>query len=129
MKYLADTHAVIWFLLGNERLSRPARRAMEDRDADVYVSAASAWEMTTKARLGKLPDSAIAMARAVEITIRARGFIPLSVTMPHAERAGRFDDPHKDPFDRMIIAQALAEDLVLISNETLFDRFGVRRLW
>lgn len=129
MRYLTDTHALIWFMAGNTRLSPAGRAAFEEDDTEVYVSAASAWEITTKHRHGKLPDVSETMASDVEGTLRARGFTPLPVTMRHAELAGRFDDPHRDPFDRMLIAQALADDLVLISNEALFDRFGVKRLW
>ena len=129
MRYLADTHALIWFLAGSGRLSRPARSALEQENADIYVSAASAWEITTKHRLGKFPEVDGVLARDVEGTVRARGFLTLDVRMGHAERAGRLNDPHRDPFDRMLIAQAIAENLVLISNETVFDRFGVRRIW
>ena len=129
MRYLADTHALIWFLSGSHRLSRLARLALEQDDVSVFVSAASAWEITTKHRLGKLPEVDGVMARDVEGTVRARGFIPVAVSMHHAELAGRFDDPHRDPFDRMLIAQALVEGLILISNETVFDRFGVTRIW
>ncbi len=129
MRHLADTHALIWFISGSSRLSQPARIVLEQGDLDVYVSAASAWEITTKHRLGKLPEVDGILARDVEGVIQARGFLPLPVTMDHAERAGRLDDPHRDPFDRMLIAQSLAEGLILISNEAVFDRFGVSRIW
>lgn len=94
----------------------------------VLVSAASAWEITTKHRLGKLPGAALAAAD-LDGLIAAQGFEALAITLPHAAQAGRLAGPHRDPFDRMLIAQALSEQLVLVSNETSFDRYGVRRLW
>lgn len=94
----------------------------------MLVSAATAWEITTKHRLGKLPRAAD-VARDVARCIAAQGFHELVVTVADAERAGRLPGPHKDPFDRLIIAQSLSDDRCLLSNETLFDAYGVRRLW
>ena len=92
------------------------------------VSAASVWEIATKHRIGKLPD---AEALTLDITgaIAGQNFAELPITVEDAARAGALPGPHRDPFDRMLIAQALARNLVLISNESLFDRYGVRRLW
>lgn len=128
MRYLADTHAVIWWLSGSSLLSAPARAALADEANAIYVSAASAWEITTKYRLGKLPGAAM-IAADVETGIRAGGFLPLPITMSQAETAGRLEGRHRDPFDRMLIAQALLEGLILVSNESAFDAFGVARLW
>lgn len=94
----------------------------------MHVSAASAWEIATKHRLGKLPG-AEAVAGDVGGCIAAQGFTALAITMADAERAGRLAGPHRDPFDRMLIAQALARDIALVSNEALFEPCGVRRLW
>lgn len=92
------------------------------------VSAASAWEIATKHRLGKLPG---AEALVLDITgaIAEQNFMELPITVEEAARAGALPGLHRDPFDRMLIAQALARNLVLISSESLFDRYGVRRLW
>ena len=109
-------------------MSRPARTALDRETADVLVSAATAWEIATKHRLGKLP-SADAIAGDLSGTIRRNGFVELAVTVQHGERAGRLPGPHRDPFDRMLVAQAQAEDLAIVSNEALFDGFGVRRVW
>ena len=92
------------------------------------ISAASAWEITTKHRLGKLP-SAEAVALDVAGAIVSQGFNELSITVDDAARAGALPGHHRDPFDRMLIAQALSSNLVLVSNEPLFDQYGVRRLW
>ena len=128
MKVLLDTHAFLWWLAGDERLSRRARSVIGDQETVVYVSAASAWEICTKVRLGRLPG-ATEVAADVTACLVDQGFTPLSVTVEHARRAGSLPIPHADPFDRMLVAQAQALGIPLVSNEVVFDRFGVQRLW
>ena len=128
MRVLLDTHALIWFVAGSENLPVVARSVIADAGNEVFVSAVSAMEVTTKFRLGKLP-SAAALANDFERVIAERGFLPLPITVGHAERAGAMAIPHKDPFDRLLIAQAVAEGMTLISNEAVFSSFGVGRLW
>ncbi len=125
---LLDTHALLWWLDGDDALSVAARRAIGEPDRPVHVSAASAWEITTKHRLGKLPGAA-AVASDVTGVLAAQGFETLSISLVDAEEAGRLPGPHRDPFDRMLIAQALARGWVLVSNERVFDAYGVTRLW
>lgn len=125
---LLDTHALLWWLDGDTRLPATARTAILDPARRVLVSAASAWEIGTKHRLGKLPGAA-EVARDVPGCVAGQGFENLAITMSDAARAGRLPGPHRDPFDRMLIAQALGQDLLLVSNETLFDGYGVSRLW
>ena len=125
---LLDTHAFIWWFQGNTRLPLPARRVVADDSNDVLVSAATAWEIATKHRLGKLQD-AEALALDIPGAIARQRFEELPVTVAEGIRAGELPGPLRDPFDRMLIAQALAHDLVVVSNEALFDRYGVRRLW
>jgi PIN domain nuclease of toxin-antitoxin system len=128
VRLLLDTHALLWFLEGSDKLRRAARQVIEDEANTVFVSAVSAMEVTTKVRLGKLA-SAEALALNFEVEILVRGFLPLPITLAHAERAGGMPGEHRDPFDRLLIAQALVEDLTLVSNEAIFDGFGVKRLW
>ncbi len=128
MKVLLDTHALIWFLDGSANLKFEARCIIEDGENDVFVSAATAMEITTKFRIGKLPE-AEDLVVDFEATLIHKGFLVLAISFAHAATAGSLNIPHKDPFDRILIAQALVEDLILISNETLFDNFGVQRLW
>jgi PIN domain nuclease of toxin-antitoxin system len=128
VKLLLDSHALLWMMTGDERLTPSARTAVTRQAEISYVSAASAWEITTKHRLGKLP-SAAELAADFETMTEEAGFAPLSVTLRHAQLAGKLEGSHKDPFDRMLIAQALTDNLVLVSNETAFDAFGVSRLW
>ena len=128
MRLLLDTHALLWWLAGASSLTRKARLAIESDDNDIFVSAVSAWEIATKFRIGKLPEAA-AVATDVAGTVRAEGFSELAVSIVHAERTGALGGPHRDPFDRMLIAQSLTDGLTLVSNERAFDRYGVARLW
>jgi PIN domain nuclease of toxin-antitoxin system len=125
---LLDTHSFLWWLAGSRRLSRRAREAVADPSATVFVSAASAWEIATKFRLGKLPGAA-AIVEDLAGAIASQAFTPLPVTVGHAQRAGALAGDHRDPFDRMLIAQAQSENVQLVTNEKLFDAYGVRRLW
>jgi PIN domain nuclease of toxin-antitoxin system len=128
MRLLLDTHAFIWWLEGSAKLTPEATRAIAARENEVMVSAASAWEMTTKYRLGKLPGIA-AIVNELAAVVEAEGFRVLDIAFQHACLAGQFDHAHRDPFDRMLIAQSLVEDLAFVSNEALVDGFGVKRIW
>jgi PIN domain nuclease of toxin-antitoxin system len=128
LKLLLDTHALLWWLDGDARLSEPARSAIGDASSRIFISAASAWEIATKVRIGKLPGAA-EIAEHLSAIIGDQEFDPLPITAEHARQAGLMPGEHRDPFDRMLIAQAQIESLILVSNEALFDRFGVRRLW
>ena len=128
MRLLLDTHALIWWLAGDEALSRRAREAIADEVNDIAISAASAMEIATKFRIGKLPGAAL-LAQNFEEIIAEQGFGELPISVHHARLAGEMNIAHKDPFDRLLIAQAQVEDLVLVSNEALFDGFAIKRLW
>lgn len=128
MRLLLDTHALIWWLAGDEKLGRRAREAISDEANLVVVSAASAMEVATKFRIGKLPDAAL-LAQDFEAIIASQGFTELGISVRHARLAGEMGIDHKDPFDRLLIAQAMSEDLALVSNETRFDEFAVTRVW
>ena|SRR5438874_12321017 len=128
MLLLLDTHAFLWWLGGDKHLSAEARAQVGDEANSVYVSAASAWEVSTKIRLGKLPGAEFLATDFVRHVL-GQGFVGLDITLDHAQRAGNLPGPHRDPFDRMLIAQAQAESLALVSNETDFDVYGVTRVW
>jgi len=128
VRLLLDTHALLWWLDGDTSLSPAAREAIANESNEIFLSAASAWEITTKYRLGKLPGAAAVAENIVE-SVASQGFLELPITLAHGQTAGALPGPHRDPFDRMLIAQALAEGLVLISNEVVFDSYTVRRLW
>jgi len=128
MRVLLDTHAFLWWLDGDRRLPVRWRRVLADEATKVWVSAATAWEISTKARLGKLPG-ALAVAADVAACIVSQGFMSLAISVDHAQTAGSLPGPHRDPFDRMLIAQSQAERMALISNEKVFDGYAVERLW
>jgi PIN domain nuclease of toxin-antitoxin system len=128
LRLLLDTHALIWWLAGDDALSRRARDAIADAANGVFVSAASAMEVATKFRIGKLPGAAL-LAQNFEAIVAEQGFAELPISVHHARMAGELAIAHKDPFDRLLIAQALAEDMVLVSNEALFDAVAVKRVW
>jgi PIN domain nuclease of toxin-antitoxin system len=128
VRLLLDTHTLLWWLDGDRRLSLKARRAIANQSNTIFVSAASAWEITTKARLGKLPGAAD-VAADVAACVAGQGFLPLDITLLHAQRAGRLPGAHRDPFDRMLIAQSQMEDVAIITDDDAFDTFEIRRLW
>ncbi len=128
MRLLLDTHAFIWWLSDNKLLSAPAHEAVAEPANVVFVSAASAWEIATKRRIGKLPLANRLVGKLGRVLAREQ-FLELPIALAHAEIAGALPGAHRDPFDRMLIAQAISEDLTLVSNERLFDAFGVARLW
>jgi len=128
MRVLIDTHVFLWAISGDKRLSREALGVLSSFENEIFVSAASAWEIATKYRLGKLPTAAV-LAGSVRGVVEQLGFRALPISLGHAERAGALPGEHRDPFDRMLIAQSQAENLPLVSNERLFDAYGIRRIW
>jgi len=115
-------------MAGDHRLSGPATAALGNTDNVVFVSAVSAYEIALKHRLGKLPQ-ATHLADAFESEVLSEDFQLLPLTASEALHAGRIDLSHRDPFDRLLIAQALLNNMTLVSNERLFDLFGVARVW
>lgn len=128
MHVLLDTHALLWWLSDDPGLTKAARKIITDTKTVVYVSAVSAWEIATKVRLGKLP-TAVNLAADFAGFLEQERFQILAISGEHAIRAGLLPGPHKDPFDRMLVAQAQAENMPIVSSEKLFDAYGVRRLW
>ena len=127
MRLLLDTHAVIWWSSDAPQLSKRAADAIRIA-ARIYVSAASVFEIATKHRLGKLPHVA-EIAGDLRGFIADEGFTELPVSVQHAQIAGTLPGPSRDPFDRLLIAQAIAEDLPFLSIEQPFDSYPIKRLW
>jgi PIN domain nuclease of toxin-antitoxin system len=128
MRLLLDTPAHLWWLTDDPRLAEAARQAIADRDNEIHVSAASAWEIATKQRIGKLdgvPDAATRYGELVE----ADGFRHLPISHLHALRAGSWPIAHRDPFDRMLAAQSALERLPLVTPDPAFGLFEVETLW
>jgi len=128
VRLLIDTHALLWWFNDDPSLSSAARKSMAEGSNVLLVSAASAWEIATKVRLGKLPG-AEELASDFQGFIVREGFTTLDITANHAIRAGLLPGPHKDPFDRMLISQAQAESVPIVTNERIFEAYGVRRIW
>jgi PIN domain nuclease of toxin-antitoxin system len=128
LRALLDTHALLWWLSDDPALTRAARKTIADIKNVLIVSAASAWEIATKVRLGRLATAADLVADFSGYVER-EGFELLSISGEHGIRAGLLPGPHKDPFDRMLIAQAQAENMPIITNEAVFESYGVRCLW
>jgi PIN domain nuclease of toxin-antitoxin system len=128
VRVLLDTHTLLWAKISPERLSRQAAEIMADPLNVVFVSAVSAWEIATKVRLGKLPGMERLERDFLEI-MEESGYTLLPIEAANALRAGRLTAPHRDPFDRMLAAQALTSDIPILSKDPTLDAFGVRRLW
>lgn len=128
MRLLLDTHTLLWWYLNDGRMSSQARREVAALENSIFVSSVSAWEIATKFRIGKLQAVEDLITHFSEY-LDLSGFAPLPVTIEHGRRGGLLAGQHRDPFDRMLIAQALVEDMALVSNEILFDQYDVRRLW
>jgi PIN domain nuclease of toxin-antitoxin system len=123
-----DTHTLIWWVLGDPSLSLPARQVIGDPTNQIFVSAASAWEITTKYRIGRLPAAA-QLATGLPRILSSQGFIPLQITVLHACMAGLLQGTHKDPFDRMLATQAMPTKMPIVSNDPALDQFSVARIW
>ena len=127
MNLLIDSHVVLWWFSRTRQLSRGARQALEDPATRVYVSAAAAWELAIKVNVGKL-EAASLVSNLPQLLLE-EGFRRLAISMDHALRAGLLPRHHNDPFDRMLIAQAQALNCPIVSADTIFDSYGVRRIW
>ena len=128
MRALLDTHVFLWWVLDMPRLSSAGRRILEDGANQLLFSAASAYELTIKARQGRLtlpepPDS------YVPSRLVANGFDALPIELPHALRAGSLPHIHRDPFDRMLIAQAQIEGIPIITADPAIGRYDVETIW
>lgn len=122
---LLDTHAYLWWLAGDERMSVAAREAVADPDAIVFVSAATVWEMAIKTALGRLHTGGADLVDE----IAGSGFSELPITPRHAWSAGTLPPHHRDPFDRMLVAQATQEGLRCVTRDTAFAAYEVETLW
>lgn len=128
MRLLLDTHALVWWWIDDPRLPAAARAAIADPENTVLVSAASAWELATKQRLGKWPEVEALLAD-FDASLRRSRFGVLAISLAHARAAGGLEGPHRDPFDRMLIAQCRAEGVPVVSGDAVFGQYGVAVIW
>lgn len=125
---LLDTNVLLWYLLQPAHLSGPAREAIRDAPS-LAVSPATVWDITTKHRIGKLPQVGPLVAHGLLAELAAQAVAILPITGPDAEAAGRHPAAHRDPFDRMIAAQATLRGLVVASSDPQLDALGAERVW
>lgn len=128
MRLLLDTHAFLWWVAGGELLSLKAREAIADEDNEVLFSAASAWEIAIKVGIGRLEMKGN-VGKFLEEQVEANGFGVLPVELAHAARVAILPDHHRDPFDRLLVAQAQAERLTLVTGDRQMKKYAVQRLW
>jgi PIN domain nuclease of toxin-antitoxin system len=128
VRLLLDTHTLLWWLFGDPQLSAKARALIADPGNTVLVSSASAWEVATKHRIGKLPEAGEAVRRFASLIREAR-METLPIGIEHALQAGSFSMAHRDPFDRMLAAQSLIEGVPLVTQDPAFGAFGVETVW
>lgn len=128
MKLLLDTHALLWWFVDDRRLSTTVRALIAQEDNEILVSSACAWEVAIKHRLGKLREAEEVVLRFVEL-IEEDGFTVLPIQPNHALMAGSFAIRHRDPFDRVLAAQAIIEGAPLATRDSAFASFPVRTIW
>jgi PIN domain nuclease of toxin-antitoxin system len=128
MKYLLDTHAFLWFVLDDKRISTTAKSIIEDSKNTIYFSAASAWEMAIKTKLARLKIIGDFESFIID-QLSTNSFVPLSITISHSLYTERLPQIHKDPFDRIIIAQSKLENLALISRDKTIGKYKVALVW
>ena len=128
MKLLLDTHAFLWFISGDAALSGQARALIEDETNDKLVSIGSLWEIAIKNNIGKLP-LAKPFGQLIPEQLQRGGFEVLGLTVEHTAKLAQLPLHHRDPFDRMLVAQCLAENLPLVSSDDALDAYGIKRLW
>jgi PIN domain nuclease of toxin-antitoxin system len=128
MRLLLDTHTLLWWVEDAPQLSVKARKTIAAPDAECYVSLASAWEMAIKCQLGKL-KLATSVRQYFPSQLAANGFVQLDIAFRHVARVESLPFHHRDPFDRLLVAQALEEKFTLVSADAIFDAYGVKRIW
>jgi PIN domain nuclease of toxin-antitoxin system len=128
LRVLLDTHTLLWSFISPSSIGGEARAILAESSVEILVSAASAWEIATKVRLGKLPEAEELEQRFVQ-ALHEVGYTLLSIDAETALRAGRLVADHGDPFDRVLAAQALALDIPILSKDPKLDLFAVRRIW
>ena len=128
MNLLLDTHALLWWWTDDAQLSKRAKKLILDANNKIYVSAASAWEIAIKQRIGKLDGLQYATEQFASL-VAADGFEHLPMRYEHAQRAGAFEAAHRDPFDRMLAAQSEIESMPLVSRDPLMKTFTCKTIW
>ena len=128
MDYLLDTHVFLWFASDDIKLSPSAKKTIEDGKNNIYLSSASVWELSIKIAIGKLKLKKD-LNKFIAENIAEYGYIPLSVTIPHAVAIAKLPEIHKDPFDRILVAQASVEKMKIITSDRYIGKYKVKTVW
>lgn len=128
MKLLLDTHSLLWFLSGDSKLSQLARNSIEDNSNEKFVSAGSLWETAIKVSIGKIKLTA-AFEELFPGQLDQNGFDLLPVLTEHVRLLTTMPFHHRDPFDRLFVAQSMAGDMTIVSTDDIFDSYGIARIW
>jgi len=128
LRLLLDTHAFLWWLLNDPELSPRARAEISDPENEIMVSGATAWEIATKYRLGKL-GGIDAIAGDIAGALLRAGFVEMPVSVRHGQKAGSWPQAHRDPFDRMLAAQSALEGVPLVTRDSAFREFSLSTVW
>ena len=129
MSYLLDTAAFLWFITGDRKLSASARIVLEQTNDDFYLSLASIWELAIKSNLGRRLELPRPFAEFVDIELQAERIQILNIELAHLKRVADLPYHHRDPFDRLLIAQSQVEDIPVITSDAAFDSYEIQRLW
>ncbi len=129
MSYLLDTSAFLWFVSGDRKLSTQARRVLEESSGDFYLSLASIWELAIKANLGRGLELPRPFSEFLDIELQAERIQVLNIELAHLKRVANLPLHHRDPFDRLLIAQSQVENIPVITNDAAFDAYEIKRLW
>ncbi len=128
MSVLLDTSAFLWWAAGDRKLSKAVIKIIEDSDTEIFLSAASAWEISTKVRIGKLPEAEW-MGGQFRRILLSQSFRELPISMEHADLAGALPGDHRDPFDRLLAAQSRLENLTIATNDAALKSLGIKAVW
>ena len=128
MSYLLDTHTFLWFVSDNYRLSEKAKKTIENSHNKIFLSSAVVWEISIKAKIGKI-DFKSDLDYFISECIQQYSFIPLPITIPHTIQIFKLKNIHKDPFDRILIAQSILESLSIITSDFLINKYKVKTIW
>jgi len=129
VKVLLDTHAFLWWIDDNPSLSQTAREVVSNPGNEIFLSAVSVWEIAIKARAGRLEIFSGELSAFVERQMRENQFLPLSVTLPHSAKIHTLSNHHRDPFDQMLVAQSLVENIPILSVDQKIRSYGVEVIW
>ncbi len=129
MSYLLDTSAFLWFVTDDRKLSTLARRVLEESSDDIYFSLASIWELAIKANLGRGLELPRPFAEFVDIELQAEQIRILNIELDHLKLVADLPRHHRDPFDRLLIAQSQVENIPVISSDAAFDQYPIQRIW